>query len=335
MAKRKKKQDPLLVVLGTIAAIVLLLFEWITSDGFVVEVTGPGETARPPVASATEQPVYTSRPANPSHPSAAPQEKPDRSGMTLHVLEVGKADCLLLECDGEWMLVDGGNEDDEAYVLEKLSEMGVEEFKYLVNTHPHEDHLGTLDAVIYAYDVEQAFISPKDHTTPNYERLITALAEREVDTSMPHPGDEWQLGGATLTVLSPAHDADYEGYNDWSIVLMCQYGDVRYLLTGDAETPVEGDLVDSGIDLKADVLKVGHHGSATSSRKNFLAAVSPSYALITCDGTEEAGAPHEKVVRYLEEYSIPFLRTDENGVISVWTDGTDIALDTERETVIR
>ena len=116
---------------------------------------------------------------------------------------------------------------------------------------------------------------------------------------------------------------------------MVQYGDVRFLLTGDAETPVEGDLVDSGMDIDADVLKVGHHGSSTSSRKSFLEVVSPEYAIITCDGSEEAGAPHDKVVRYLQEYGIHFLRTDENGMISVYTDGQDIALTTERETVIR
>lgn len=329
MAKRKKKQSPALMVLGTILAVLLLLLQWITGEDFGIEIVTTLPTSTPSAAEKTQQ-----KPTKePSQTQSAPAE--DEEGLALHVLEVGKADCLLMECGGEWMLVDGGNEEDEDYILAKLSEFGVEKLDVLVNTHPHEDHLGSLDAVVYALDVEQAYISPRDHTTVNYERLLTALADRDVPTEIPQPGDTWKLGDATVTVLSPAHDADYDGYNDWSLVLMVQYGDIRYLLTGDAETPVEGDLVDSGADLDADVLKVGHHGSSTSSRKSFLAAVSPEYALITCDGTEEAGEPHEKVVRYLEEYGIPYLRTDENGVISVYTDGSSLALTTERETVIR
>ena len=333
MAKRKSKQSPLMTVLGTLLAVLITLVMWIAGEDFGIEISTTLPTATPmatPAATAAQTPEATAQ-----APAVSPDADDSAEGLTLHVLEVGKADCLLLECEDEWMLVDGGNEEDEDYILGKLSEMGVDKLDVLVNTHPHEDHLGALDAVIYAVEVEQAYISPREHTTRNYERLLTALAEREVPTEMPEPGDTWQLGGAQVTVLSPEADADYDGYNDWSLVLMVQYGDVRYLLMGDAETPVEGDLVESGVNLDADVLKVGHHGSSTSSRKNFLAAVSPEYALIPCDGTEEAGAPHDKVVRYLQEYSIPFLRTDENGVISVFTDGKDIALSTERETVIR
>ena len=332
MAKRKYRQNPFLVTLGTILAVLILLVQWITGEDFGIEITTTLPTAAPSAthSAPTVQSQPTKTPAATQFPSQETSE-----GLTLHVLEVGKADCLLMECSGEWMMVDGGNEEDEEYILGKLAQMGIEKLDVLVNTHPHEDHLGSLDAVVKAVEVEQAYLSPRDHTTSNYERLLIALVEEDVPTSIPEPGDSWKLGEATVTVLSPAADADYDGYNDWSLVMMVQYGEVRYLLMGDAETPVEGDLVDSGADLDADVLKIGHHGSSTSSRKNFLAAVSPAYALITCDRTEEAGAPHEKVVRYLEEYGIPFLRTDENGVISVYTDGNDIALATERETVIR
>ena len=333
MAKRKRKGGGAGGLLGTLLLLLLLFLQWLTGEDFGVEIVTTLPTATP---QATYTAQSTLKPTK--APTKAPTQTPDAQdseGMTLHVLEVGKADCLLLECEGEWMLVDGGNEEDEEYILGKLSEMGVDKLSVLVNTHPHEDHLGSLDAVIYAVEVEQAYLSPRDHTTRNYERLLTALADREVPTKMAEKGEKWQIGGAQVTVLSPEADADYDGYNDWSLVMMVQYGDVRYLLMGDAETPVEGDLVDSGVNLDADVLKVGHHGSSTSSRKNFLAAVSPEYALIPCDGTEEAGAPHEKVVRYLQEYGIPFLRTDENGVISVFTDGKDLALSTERETVIR
>ncbi len=265
------------------------------------------------------------------HPSAAPAVDQGEPGMTLTVLEVGKADCLVLQCDGQSMIIDGGNGEDEAYILQKLGEMDIDRFQYLVNTHPHEDHLGSLDAVVRAYPVERAYLSPKEHTTRAYENLLLALEERNTPVEIPQPGDQWKLGGAVITVLSPDPDADYEGYNDWSIVLQAQYGQVRYLLMGDAETPVESDLLDSGLDLRADVLKLGHHGSNTSSKKAFLSAVSPTWAIITCDRTEKAGEPNAKVASRLEDLAIPSLRTDLCGVITVYTDGTDIAISTERD----
>lgn len=310
-AKRRNGKNPVLTALLTIVAVVLVFLRMMDGEPMETEALSP--TPAPTVSAAVQ-------------PTAE-----DEQGMTLTVLEVGKADCLVLQCGGETMLIDGGNEGDEEYILRQLEGMDIEWIKYLVNTHPHEDHLGSLDAVVYQYPVLTALLSPKEHTTAHYERLLTALEEREVPVEIPSPGDVYELGGASITVLSPDPDADYDGYNDWSLVLMCQYGDVRYLLMGDAETPVEGDLLESGADLRADVLKIGHHGSSTSSRKSFLSAVSPTWALITCDETEKAGEPHEKVVRYLEELNIPFLRTDRCGVITVYTDGQDIAIATERD----
>ena len=229
------------------------------------------------------------------------------------------------------MIIDGGNEGDEDYILEHLEDMGIEGFRYLVNTHPHEDHLGSLDAVVLAYPVEQAYLSPREHTTKSYENLLGALEEKNVPTSVPAPGDTFALGGAQITVLSPDPDADYDEINDWSLVLLAEYGDVRYLLMGDAETPVETDLLESGADLSADVLKVGHHGSSTSSKRDFLQAVSPDYAVITCDYTESAGAPHDEVAARLEELEIPVLRTDLSGVLTLHTDGRDVSVETERQ----
>ena len=300
--RRKSRKSSWLSVLLTVAAIVVVLMR-----------LGGGEID----ATLAQSPT----------PSTAAVE----GSMTLTVLEVGKADCLVLQCDGESMIIDGGNEGDEAYILEHLEQMGIEEFRYLVNTHPHEDHLGSLDAVVEQYPVEKAYISPKEHTTRSYENLIDALDAQQVPTEIPQPGDQWQLGGATLTVLSPDPDADYDGYNDWSIVLMAQYGQVKYLLMGDAETPVESDLLESGINLSADVLKVGHHGSSTSSKKAFLEEVSPKWAVITCDYTETAGEPHEEVAQRMEELSIPMLRTDLQGIVTITTDGSTVEVETERE----
>ena len=150
---------------------------------------------------------------------------------------------------------------------------------------------------------------------------------------MPEPGDSFALGGATFTVVSPDPDADYaDEINNGSIVLRAEYGDVRFLLMGDAETPVETDLLDAGLDLRADVLKVGHHGSSTSSKRAFLEAVDPDYACITCDYTEKAGAPHEEVAERLDDLDVTVLRTDLQGVLTVSTDGSTVNVTTESST---
>lgn len=328
-ARRKARKGGWLPALVTMVLLVLVAVYAGGGDleaglGEILGTALPTETAAPSAPVASDAPE-TRDPAQ----TAAPQAEGE--GMTLTVLEVGKADCLVLQCDGESMIIDGGNEGDEAYILEHLEEMGISEFRYLVNTHPHEDHLGSLDAVVRAYPVAQAYLSPREHTTKSYENLLTALEEENVPTEIPEPGDTFSLGGAEITVLSPDPDADYDNINDWSIVLLAQYGDVRYLLMGDAETPVESDLLESGIDLKADVLKVGHHGSSTSSKKAFLQAVSPSYAVITCDRTEEAGEPHAEVSERLAELDISVLRTDLSGVLTLYTDGSGVSVTTERE----
>ena len=351
MAARRKRRGGLIPAL--LAAAVLLVFLYLGGGDLetglneamdALEDAGaeislgteaPGETelpAGPDLREETEPSAETEPPAGPELPTEDEPAAPPEGTLTLTVLEVGKADCLVLQCEGESMIVDGGNEGDEDYILEHLEKMGLSGFEVLVNTHPHEDHLGSLDAVIRAYPVEQAYISPYAHTTKSYENLLTALEEEDVPTAVPEPGDSFALGGATFTVLSPDPDADYDDeINNWSIVLLAEYGDVRFLLMGDAETPVETDLLDAGLDLRADVLKVGHHGSSTSSKRAFLEAVDPDYACITCDYTEKAGAPHEEVAERLDDLGVTVLRTDLQGVLTVSTDGSTVNVTTERE----
>ncbi len=165
-----------------------------------------------------------------------------------------------------------------------LQAQGVDSLDYVVNTHPHEDHLGALDRIVLAYPVGQAF-------------------------------------------LSPDPDADFgDEINDWSLVFVLEYGQHRFLFMGDAESAAEKVLRESGFDLSADVLKVGHHGSDSSSKNKFLDAVSPSYAVITCDKTEEKGEPSEKVLERLAERGVQVFRTDEQGNVVIRSDGQTLLL---------
>ena len=315
MANRRGKQNNWVSVALTIIAVVIVFFRILNGDAEEPAATG-AQTPTPSPTAVAVQPT-----------------DPDEQGMTLSVLEVGKADCLVLQCDGESMIIDGGNEGDEEYILAQLKNMGISWFKYLVATHPHEDHIGSLDAVIYNYPVGTAILSPREHTTRSYENLLTALSEREVETVDAKRGDTYALGGATITILSPDESDDWENINDWSVVMMVQYGRVKYLLTGDAETPVESYLLENNADLSADVLKMGHHGSNTSSCDVFLNAVSAKIAAVSCGQDNDYGHPHKEVLSRLSERGTAVYRTDLQGSVVFTTDGKEIAAHTERGAV--
>lgn len=322
MAARKKKRPAPRAPFAS-PAVTALLFAALLF--LVVALALEGDWPLAPSAGSptpTPTPAPTVQTQEPSTGSEAAQ-----TGFELHVLAVGKADCLLLRCDGQTMLVDGGNTGDEAYIKAYLQAQGVDSLDYVVNTHPHEDHLGALDRIVLAYPVGQAFLSPKPHTTKHYEELLDALEEKQVETSVPEPGDTLVFGGATITFLSPDPDADFgDEINDWSLVFVLEYGQHRFLFMGDAESAAEKALRESGFDLSADVLKVGHHGSDSSSKNKFLDAVSPSYAVITCDKNEEKGEPSEKVLERLAERGVQVFRTDEQGDVVIRSDGQSLLL---------
>ena len=211
-AQRKKKRGGILPVLVTMALLVVVAV-YMGGGDLQAGLDGVGdiassladeaqeaiETLETALPVATDAPAATDAPGATDDPGTSAGPLPAGEGMTLTVLEVGKADCLVLQCDGESMIIDGGNEGDEDYILEHLEDMGIEGFRYLVNTHPHEDHLGSLDAVVLAYPVEQAYLSPREHTTKSYENLLGALEEKNVPTSVPSPGDTFALGSQRQT----------------------------------------------------------------------------------------------------------------------------------------
>ena len=255
----------------------------------------------------------------------------DSSPMSLHVLEVGKADSILIECGGKAMLVDGGTVDCGEPVAEYLDRRGVKELEYMVNTHPDEDHIGGLAYLIRRYPVKKYFAPdiPKNLIPSSEEYLAAqkALNDKQIATVVPRPGETFSLGGMKIEVLAPVRQGGSTNNN--SIVLKLTYGKTRFLLMGDAEKEEESDLIAGGEDLSADVLKVGHHGSSTSTTDALLNAVKPKWAAISV-ADDSNGLPKREVLKRLLSAGASVYRTDVSGTLIFMSDGQNIKLAAER-----
>jgi len=261
-----------------------------------------------------------------SHPASAPAVSGD--GLTVHFIDVGQADCALLECGGEYMLIDGGNKDDGQLVVSYLLQQGVEELAAVVCTHAHEDHVGGLPSVLSVYPTAAVYSPTKTYASNVYDDFMYYVDQQGLEVTLPEPGMEFSLGEAKVTVLGSV--MSYAETNDTSIVLRVDYGESAFLFTGDMEVAAENDMLDyweqrgSGDIVDVDVLKVGHHGSNTSTGYRFLYEVAPDYGIISCGKDNSYGHPHDEPVSRLKDAGVTMLRTDELGHIIAATDGKEI-----------
>ena len=242
--------------------------------------------------------------------------------LTVHYLDVGQADCALIECGGEYMIIDGGNVDDSDLVVAYLQEQGVEQLHTVVCTHAHEDHVGGLAAVLAVYPTETILSPTKTYASACFDDFMYYADQQEIAVNIPSPGDCFQLGEAEVTVLGPVKS--YPDPNDTSIVLKVEFGTTSFLFTGDMEMQAETDMMNAGMDVSADVLKVGHHGSSTSTGYRFLYETDPDYAVISVGAGNTYGHPHRETVAILNDAEIPMFRTDELGTIVAVSDGSEI-----------
>ena len=256
---------------------------------------------------------------------AAPVE-----GLQVYFIDVGQGDSQLIRCGDHSVLVDGGEAENGPDLVAFLRSLGIKELDCVVATHPHADHIGGLIDVLEYVPVRELLMPELTEknlpATRVFERFMEAAAASGAKAVRAVPGNVHAYGDIVFTVLSPVW-RETENLNDMSVVFRLVYGGVSFLFTGDAEQNVERALLENGCELRSDVLKVGHHGSTTSSSPEFLAAVSPRYAVVGCgDGTEYH--PHKSTLEKLSSVGAKVYRTDAHGTVLISTDGKTISVET-------
>ena len=259
---------------------------------------------------------------------APPAVIPEDSTFEVHFIDVGQGDCSLVLCDGHAMLIDGGESSESSKVYAYLKEHGISHLDYMVATHAHSDHIGGLSGALNYASVDTAFCPVTDYDSKTFESMVKYLDRQGRSITVPNPGDEFMLGRAHVQILGP--QKSYDEANDTSIVMKVSYGDTSFLFTGDAERTAEADILAEGYDLSATVLKVGHHGSDTSTSYPFLREIMPQYAVIQVGEDNSYGHPTEDTLSRLRDADVKVYRNDLQGDIVCSSDGKSISFTTTK-----
>ncbi|MBE6633399.1 MAG: MBL fold metallo-hydrolase [Ruminococcaceae bacterium] len=253
---------------------------------------------------------------------------PADSSFTVHFIDVGQADAALVICDGKTMLIDGGNAEDSNLIYSYLNRLSISYLDYVVCTHAHEDHVGGLSGALSKASLGVALSPVKSYDTRAFSNFVDKVKGHGKELTVPKAGDSFSLGSASVTVLGPVKA--YEETNDTSLVLRVVYGETSFLFTGDMESTAEADLLDEGAALRSTVLKVGHHGSSTSTSYRFLREVAPTYAVISVGTDNSYDHPNEDVLSRLRDADVTLYRTDLQGDIICTSDGKAVTFTTAK-----
>ena len=245
--------------------------------------------------------------------------------LLIDYIDVGQADSILIRNQDKVMLIDAGTNEAGETVVNYLENLGITKIDYLIGTHPHEDHIGGLDDVINKFDIGQIYMPKIETTTKTFEDVLEAIENKNLTVIAPNKGDEIVLGQATGEFITePILDKD--NLNVSSLIFRLEFGDNSFLFMGDAEEENEKTISWP----KTDVLKVGHHGSSTSSSEEFLKQVQPQYAIIMVGEGNSYGLPTQETIDKLNTIGSTIYRTDENGTIQLTSDGNTIEIKTSK-----
>lgn len=245
--------------------------------------------------------------------------------LNVHFLDVGQADSIFIELPNkETMLIDAGNNADDKLVVSYIKNLNYDKIDYVVGTHPHEDHIGGLDTVINTFEIGNIYMPKIEHTTKTFKDVLLAVKNKSLKIKTARAGvNIINNDDLKINIIAPIYDY-YEDLNNYSAVIKITYKDNSFLFMGDAEKLSEGEIVS---DVKVDVIKIGHHGSHTSTSKEFLKRVSPTYAVISVGKDNDYGHPHEETIDLLNKSNIKFFRTDVSGTITIKSDGHSINIE--------
>ena len=253
----------------------------------------------------------------------------DQNTVSVHFIDVEQGDCTLIQLpENKVMLIDAGENGFEEDVFEYLDSLKIEKIDYLVATHPHSDHIGGMEEVIKEYDIGEIYMPNAMATTKTYENMLDEIDKKNMKINSAYDGKTiFDYSGVRADIIAPQKGEEFADLNNYSAVVKLTYGEKSFLFMGDAEKEIEEYILKNHKDLKSDVLKVGHHGSSTSSEPEFIEAVNPEYAIISCGKDNEYGHPHKETLKTLKDTGTEVLRTDKMGTIIVKTDGKTISVE--------
>lgn len=310
MEKRKKKQNKSILYL-----IIIVLFAILSALGIEL---GTGEKATSVVNVVNPENLQNIT-IKTGDSITQDLVSTNNQNLKAYFFDVGQADSILVMNEEQTMLIDAGNNEDGDVLVQNLRTLGVEKIDYLIGTHAHEDHIGGLDDIIKNFEIGMIYMPNVQTNTKTFEDVLDAVALKNLAIATPNINDNFLIGKAECTVL--AVDSNDEELNLSSIVIQMKFDGITYLFMGDAETEVEEKILQesnsNNKNIKANILKVGHHGSNTSSSEKFLKAVSPEIAIISVGRDNSYGHPSSLIIDRLEQIGSQICRTDEVGNIFI------------------
>lgn len=311
----------------TVVVLVLLAACTEVSEEPTEERSNTEEANQESEPAKVEEPTEVEEPAEVKEPVG---EGAALDGLTVHYIDVGQGDSTLLEFDGFTMLIDAGNWNSKEAV-DYLKQQEINEIDIVIGTHPDADHIGQLAQVIGEFEVGEVWMSGNTSSSNTFLNVLQAIEASGSDYVEPRSGDSFDVGSMQIDVLYP--DEITGAANEESVSLKMTYGDVRFVFTGDAGVKQEQEMIDSGMDLDAEILHLGHHGSNTSTSPAFLEAVTPEVAIYSAGADNSYGHPHAEVIAAAENAGAKVYGTDVNGTIVVETDGKSYNVLTQQEGV--